>query len=101
MSRIGKLQSRWNVTSAFQVIIILFVFACTGVTVVYLMKPVLKFLFGPHVPVWAWVVYYIFILPVYNVFLLVYGFIFGKFRFFWNFEKRFFSRIGRLFKKSE
>jgi hypothetical protein len=35
------------------------------------------------------------ILPVYNVFLLFYGFVFGQFRFFWNFEKRFFSRFSR------
>jgi hypothetical protein len=38
------------------------------------------------------------ILPVYNVFLLLYGSLFGQFRFFWEFEKRFFNRIVSIFK---
>jgi len=39
------------------------------------------------------VVYYILILPVYNVILLLYGFVFGQFRFFLDFEKRFLKRL--------
>ena len=39
------------------------------------------------------VLYYVLILPVYNLFLLVYGALFGQFRFFWEFEKRFFGRL--------
>ncbi len=46
-------------------------------------------------PLWASIAYYILILPIYNVFLLVYGFLFGQLRFFWDFEKRFFNRIFR------
>jgi len=62
-------------------------------TVVYLMKPVLKFLFGEHIPVWALILYCIFILPIYNIFLLFYGFLFGQFHFFWTFEKRLLKRV--------
>jgi len=86
MSWISKLQLRWKVESVVQVILILLVFACTGLTVVYLMKPVLKSFFGVNVPPWAKAVYYVLILPVYNIFLLLYGFVFGQFQFFWNFE---------------
>jgi CBS domain containing-hemolysin-like protein len=93
MSWIKRLQSRWKVGSAFQVIIILVVFACTGMTVVYLMKPVLRSFFGENIPLWARIVYAIIILPIYNVFLLAYGLVFGQFHFFWNFEKRFFGRL--------
>jgi len=39
------------------------------------------------------ILYYILILPVYNLFLLFYGFIFGQFNWFWEFEKRFFRRM--------
>jgi hypothetical protein len=39
------------------------------------------------------VLYYILILPIYNVLLLVYGALLGQFQFFWDFEKRFFRRI--------
>ncbi len=96
MGWIDRLRERWKVGSAFQVIIILVVFACTGITVLWLKRPLFDYLFeGSDVPVWATVVYYLVILPVYNVFLLFYGFLFGQFRFFWNFEKRFFARFTR------
>lgn len=89
-----KLKSRWKVESTFQVIIILVVFACTGTTVALIAKPLLHVLFAPdEVPAWAMVTYYVLILPIYNVFLLCYGFLFGQFSFFWNFEKRFFARL--------
>lgn len=34
-------------------------------------------------------------LPLYNILLLIWGFIFGQFRFFLNFEKQFFGNIGK------
>lgn len=90
---IQKLQDRWGVSSR-RVIIILIVFALTGTTVVLIKKPILNALFPTENPGWGFfVLYYILILPVYNLLLLIYGFIFGQFDFFWNFEKRFFSRI--------
>lgn len=90
---ISKLQNRWQV-SATQVILILIVFACTGFTVMFLKRPLLLWI-GAEDSVWATVAYYILILPLYNAILLVYGFVFGQFRFFLEFEKRFFSRIFR------
>lgn len=98
---INRLRERWKVGSALQVIIILVVFACTGFTVLYLKRPLFEFLFeGQEMPLWASVVYYILILPIYNVFLLFYGLIFGQFSFFWAFEKRFFNRVFSIFRKS-
>jgi hypothetical protein len=98
---IDKLKLRWNLTSAWQVIVILIVFACTGTTVLLLKRPLFSYLFTDgEKPWWASTTYYILILPAYNVLLLAYGFIFGQFRFFWEFEKRFFGRILSKFKKS-
>ena len=95
MTWFKRLQERWNVGSVFQVIIILIVFACTGFTVLFLKRPLFSYLYqGGDIPWWATVLYYVLILPVYNVILLFYGFVFGQFRFFWNFEKRFFSRLA-------
>jgi hypothetical protein len=94
MSWLQKLKDRWNVGSIFQVVIILIVFACTGFTVMFIARPILNFLFAPNpVPVWGKIIYYILILPIYNIILLGYGFIFGQFRFFLEFEKRFFRRM--------
>jgi hypothetical protein len=95
MGWIDKLQRRWNVSSVFQVVIILVVFACTGFTVLFLKRPLFDYLYQGEVPWWASLLYYVLILPVYNVILLFYGFIFGQFRFFWNFEKRFLARFSR------
>jgi hypothetical protein len=101
MSRwIDKLQARWNVNSGWQVIVILVVFACTGFTIMFLKKPILTFLAGEEGnTTLGTVLYYIFILPLYNIILLAYGFIFGQFTFFWQFEKRFMERFFSLFRR--
>jgi hypothetical protein len=102
MTWIDKLKVRWNVNSLFQVVVIMITFACTGFTVLFLKRPLFAFLFdGSEVPAWASVVYYVFILPVYNIILLFYGFMFGQFRFFWNFERRLFARLTGKSKPEE
>ncbi|MDX1349581.1 MAG: DUF6787 family protein [Putridiphycobacter sp.] len=94
-----KLQSRWGVTGN-RVLIILIVFACTGTTVLLLKKPVVNYFAGDSNPsVWFSVLYYVLILPIYNIILLLYGFIFGQFKFFWNFEKKMLERMTKRFKK--
>jgi hypothetical protein len=100
MSWLNKLQTRWKVDSLWQVVVILIVFACTGFTVLLIKNPLFEYFFPTgEKPVWASALYWILILPVYNGFLLFYGFIFGQFRFFWDFEKRFLSRIISVFNK--
>jgi hypothetical protein len=99
MAWLENLQQRWKVKGVWQVIAILLAFACTGFSVLYLMRPILYYFFGNEIPVWAKVLYYIFILPIYNLILLFYGFIFGQFHFFVEFEMRFFKRLRSLFVK--
>lgn len=83
-----------------QVLMILIVFACTGFTVLFIKRPLFAYWFPVgDKPIWASTLYWILILPVYNLFLLLYGFVFGQFPFFWEFEKRFFNRIISIFKK--
>jgi hypothetical protein len=95
-----KLQQRWKLKSIGQVLLVLVVFACTGTTIMFLKQPILAFLGeGESTSVLPSVLYYIFILPLYNVVLLAYGFLFGQFDFFWEFEKRFLSRIFPFMKK--
>lgn len=90
-----KLKQRWNIQNNIQVIIILTVFAITGSATVYLKKIIFDLIeitpethFLIKVPV-----YILVILTVYNLLLLIVGFVFGQFRFFWEFEKKFFSRF--------
>ena len=92
---------RWKLGSPFQVIIVLVVFACTGFTVLFIKKPLLQLLAGERGDtVVASILYYILILPLYNVLLLGYGFLFGQFSFFWAFEKRLFKRLS-TFRKTK
>lgn len=93
-SWVERLKQRWKLESIFQVVMVMVVFACTGFTVLFIKKPVLHFLVGEKGDsTLASAIYYLLILPLYNVILLAYGFVFGQFRFFWEFEKRFFNRI--------
>jgi hypothetical protein len=92
---IEKLKKRWGVKNAWQVLVILLVFACTGFTILFLKKTIYWVLgFDSQTPTWqrvvAWIVL---ILPLYNVLLLAYGFVFGQFRFFWLFVNRLFGRL--------
>lgn len=94
MSWIDKLKNRWKLKSGLQVLIVLVVFACTGCTVLLLKPPVVAFFTANSEPsIWFSIIYYILILPVYNIILLIYGLIFGQFSFFWEFEKRMFKKM--------
>jgi hypothetical protein len=94
-----KLKLRWNIKSNFQVIIILTVFAITGSTTVFFKKLIFDLInITPETHLLIKIpVYILVILMVYNLLLLVVGFVFGQFRFFLEFEKKFFSRF--LFRK--
>lgn len=96
-----KLKERWQVDNLFQVIIILVVFACTGFSVLYIKEPIFNLAgINESTPGWISNTFYIFtILPAYQVLLLGYGFLFGQFRFFWNFEKKMVRRMGQPFRK--
>jgi len=98
VSFIDKLKNRWQVKSGLQVLIILVVFACTGYSII-----LIKHLIGINAQTSTAnrVLFYIGVLPIYNLLLLGYGFIFGQFKFFLAFEKRFFSRIFKLFKSQK
>lgn len=94
MGWIDKLKQRWNLNTTWQVLVVLFVFACTGFTVMFLKNPLLGLIDPSFKESTIFtMLYYILILPVYNLILLFYGLIFGKFKFFWEFEKRFVKRM--------
>lgn len=93
-----RLKTRWQLTSNFQVVIVLIVFAITGSTTAWVTKPVYGLVgIGPETAFgWKVLAFFFIMLPVYNVLLIIVGSIFGQFRFFWNFEKKTLGRmIGR------
>ena len=97
-----KLQNKWNLKSLWQVILVLLVFACTGMTVLFIKEPIFELL-GISMEeggFWKTVLYLLFVLPLYQAFLLVYGLLFGQFNFFWEKEKQFLQRVGRMFSRN-
>jgi len=101
MSWTEKLKERWGVTSGWQVLAILLVFACTGMSALYV-KQALYFIVGitPDTTAWIRITYRIFATFVaYQILLLAFGWLFGQFQFFWGFEKKMISRFSR--KKNE
>lgn len=87
-----KLGNKWGVTPK-KAVLIFTIFGMTGTTLMFLKMPILNFLSGGNPEIWLYFVYYIIIFPVFNLILLTYGFIFGEFKFFWNYEKKMFSKI--------
>lgn len=91
-----KLKQRWGVQSNFQLTIIFIVFAITGSASAMVSKPVciwlgitkedFGFLFTP--------IRLILIFPLYQVLLVIIGFLFGQFAFFWKFEKKLLRKLG-------
>ena len=86
-----KLKQRWQITSNYQLVIIFIVFAITGSTASYISKPFLNII-GLHREFmngfFYWTLRLVLIFPFYKVLLLLFGFFFGQFKFFWNFEKK-------------
>ena len=97
-----KLKERWGISSTWQIIVIFVVFGITGSSSVFVGKPVLEWVgldrmnFSPDF--WGGFIYYtlriLIIFPIYQVLLVAFGWLFGQFSFFWNFEKTMLGRLG-------
>lgn len=92
-----KLKQRWDITSNFQVVVILIVFSITGFTSLYIAKPILEIVGLHQETTNPWIyrpLRILLIFPFYQVLILIYGWLFGQFDFFYNFVKKFLSRMG-------
>lgn len=98
---LGRLQDKWKLDSALQVVIVLLVFSLTGSTVVVLRKVLFGWMgFDQTTSLWLKTITYIaFIIPSYQVLLLAYGAMFGQFAFFWNKEKKMLASLQKLFSR--
>lgn len=90
------LKKRWNISSNIQFVLIFIVFALTGISTLWVQKAIWPFLgLGLETSLWLKILLYVLIIfPVYQVLQLIIAFIFGQFRFFWEFEKKMFRRLG-------
>lgn len=98
-----KLKERWNIGSNWQLVSILLVFAITGTTSAKLATPATHFL-GVNIEL-GWYIYWpiklIIMTVIYQILLLFFGWLFGEFSFFLEFEKKMLRsmRLGFLIKE--
>ncbi len=93
----SKLEDKWKVTYRWELIVIFIVFAITGSSSLFIGRPLIEYIgitkenLNPFI---YWVLYIIIGLIFYQVLLVFYGWLFGQFHFFWNFEKKMLKRFG-------
>jgi hypothetical protein len=92
-----KLENKWVVTYRWEMIRIFIVFAITGSSSVFVGRPIIA-LMGitkENLNLIAyWVLYSIIGLIFYQILLVTFGWLFGQFQFFWEFEKKMLGRFG-------
>lgn len=98
-----KLKSKWGFDTYWQVILVCIVFALAGSSILWVKQPIFSlFGYGPDDSSSLKIfLYLIFVFPVYQAFLLVYGFLLGQFKFFWEKEKKLAALIIRPFKRKK
>ena len=100
-----KLKERWGIESNWAIVAIFIAFAVNGSFAAWVAKPITNLLGLSSDTVSGfiyWPLRILLIFPIYQLTLPIVGWLFGQFKFFWAFEKKFLSRLGLgfLFKKN-
>ena len=89
-----KLKKRWGLNTNTQVLIIFIVFGITGSGSLYVSNPVMDYLTISSDNI---ILRIIIVTIIYQFILLIVAFIFGQFKWFWNFfYKKLFKKIGLI-----
>lgn len=94
---LNKLKEHWEVQTK-ELILILCTFAVTGTLTAWLSKKVAEWLFLDKYGFAWWTSKIVVLIFGYQVIILIVGFCFGMFSFFWKYEKKILARFG-FFKK--
>lgn len=100
-----KLEHKWVVEQRWELIRIFIVFAITGSSSVLVGRPIIKLLGITKEnlnPVLYYMLFVVISLIFYQILLVAFGWLFGQFSFFWQFEKKMLRRfgLGFLFSKN-
>lgn len=100
---IEKLKQRWGINSNWQLSIIILVFSITGSFATKMAAPLTEFIGVTKEMGWYfyWPLRIAIIFPLYQIFLVIFGWLFGQHTFFWKFEKKMIRRmrLGFLLKR--
>lgn len=96
---LNKLKQRWEVETFWHVLLILFIFAITGISSLYIRHYFYnQFGFNAQTALWKeLLIWIVIVIPSYQILFLSYGFLLGQFDFVWRFEKKSLRRIKTLF----
>ena len=92
-----KLENKWKVNYKWEMITIFIVFAITGSLAGKLAGPLTEWIglgWNKVNGFVYWTARILLIFPIYQVLLIVTGWLFGQFKFFWGFEKKMLKRLG-------
>ena len=97
-----KLEDKWILTYRWEMIRVFIVFAITGSSSLYVSRPIIAWLgiTKENLNVFIyWLLFIIIGLIFYQILLVSFGWLFGQFKFFWEFEKKMLNRMGiKIFK---
>ncbi len=92
-----KLENKWKVTYKWEMIRIFIVFAITGSSSMLIGRPIIEFIgitqdnLNPFI---YWILFVFIAIVFYQILLVTFGWLFGQFHFFWEFEKKMLRRFG-------
>jgi len=97
-----KLEKKWILTYRWEMIRVFIVFAVTGSSSLFVSRPIIAWLgiTKENLNVFIyWLLFVIIGLVFYQILLVSFGWLFGQFKFFWEFEKKMLYRMGiKIFK---
>ena len=92
-----KLEKKWILDYKWEMIRVFIVFAITGSSSLFVGRPIIKLLGITKEnlnPLLYWILFIIIGLIFYQILLVSFGWLFGQFKFFWEFEKKMLTRFG-------
>ena len=97
---IDTLKKKWGIDSNFQILKIFIVFGITGSTAAWISEPLCN-IFGITTDnlsiILYWLIRIVLITIVYQFILVFVAFLFGEFKFFWKFVRKFLTIFGLRF----
>jgi len=99
---ITRLKTKWGIQNNWDFFLIMLVFSLAGMMISVLRPPIFALLgVTAQTPFWIKAVIYIpLIFPLYQISLIVFGFLLGQFDFFWKKEKQLVRALRGLFLKA-
>ncbi|MBF8149598.1 hypothetical protein ITJ86_06790 [Winogradskyella sp. F6397] len=92
-----KLETKWVLDYKWEMIRVFMVFAFTGTSSLFVGRPIMVLMGITKEnlnPILYWFLFIIIGLVFYQILLVTFGWLFGQFKFFWEFEKKMLRRLG-------